>query len=325
VTMPRDFATSTGCTGEREGRHGLPEAVEAEAKFLLSRAIEEDVGPGDWTTLWTVPSGQSAVARIVAKESLVVAGATIARLAFEAVDPRLEVELTVSEGQRVEEGTVVLVARGEARSLLTAERTALNFLGRLSGIATQTRAFVDAVDGTAATIIDTRKTTPGWRRLEKWAVAVGGGENHRMGLHDMVLIKDNHIAAAGGIREAVRCVSDSNVEDLPVEVEVTGIAQLRLLRGLGVDRILLDNMDNETLREAVMEVAGWPEPRPGLEASGNMNLERVMAVGRTGVNWISVGALTHSVRTVDFSLQLVADVEGGSKTGVEPDSARSEV
>jgi len=325
MTAPRDVATSTGGRGEGEGRYGLPEAVAAEANSLLSSAIEEDVGPGDWTTLWTVPPGRSAVARIMAKERLVVAGATVARLAFEAVDPRLEVELTVSEGQRVEPGSVVLLVRGEARSILTAERTALNFLGRLSGIATQTRAFVDEVDGTAATIIDTRKTTPGWRRLEKWAVSVGGGENHRMGLHDMVLIKDNHIAAAGGIREAVHCVSVSNVEGLPVEVEVTGIAQLRLLRGLGVDRVLLDNMDNETLREAVMEVAGWPEPRPGLEASGNMTIERVRAVGLTGVNWISVGALTHSVRTVDFSLQLVADVEEDSTSGVEPDSPGSEV
>jgi nicotinate-nucleotide pyrophosphorylase (carboxylating) len=325
MTAPRDDVTSMGGIGEGQDRHGLPQAVAAEVSFLLSRAIEEDVGPGDWTTLWTVPPGLRAVARIVAKERLIVAGATVARLAFEAVDSRLEVELTVSEGQRVDPGSVVLLVRGEARSILTAERTALNFLGRLSGIATQTRAFVDEVDGTAATIIDTRKTTPGWRRLEKWAVSVGGGENHRMGLHDMVLIKDNHIAAAGGIREAVQCVSDSNVEGLPVEVEVTGIAQLRLLRGLGVDRVLLDNMDNETLRMAVMEVAGWPEPRPGLEASGNMTIERVRAVGRTGVNWISVGALTHSVRTVDFSLRLVADVEEDSTSGDEPDSPGSGV
>jgi len=295
----------TGTTGEGEAGSMSPE-IEIEARRLIGAALQEDVGPGDWTTLWTVDADVTASAEIVAKESLVVAGGELARAVFHAVDPELVVEPACPDGASVAAGAVVLRISGGARGILTAERTALNFLGRLSGIATLTRAFVDRVAGTSARIIDTRKTTPGWRRLEKWAVRIGGGTNHRMGLHDMVLIKDNHIAASGGVREAASRVASRNLEGLPVEVEVVRPEQVEELRGLDVQRILLDNMTDEALREAVERVRSWPAPRPELEASGNMTLDRVGAVARTGVDLISVGALTHSVRTVDYSLRLDA-------------------
>ena len=293
----------TGAAGVVDGGR-MPPEVELDARRLIAAALEEDVGPGDWTTLWTVDADAFARAEVVAKEPLVVAGGELAAIVFHEVDPELSVELPCPDGASVSEGTVVLRISGSTRSILTAERTALNFLGRLSGIATLTRAFVDRVTGTQARIIDTRKTTPGWRRLEKWAVRIGGGANHRMGLHDMVLIKDNHIAAAGGVREAASRVASRNLDGLLVEVEVVRPDQVEELRGLTIQRILLDNMTDDALREAVERVRSWPGPRPELEASGNMTLERVGAVARTGVDWISVGALTHSVRTADVSLRL---------------------
>jgi nicotinate-nucleotide pyrophosphorylase (carboxylating) len=299
---------------EAEGPTWSPE-IEREAERLVRIALDEDVGEGDWTTLWTVDEGREAEAEIVAKETLVLAGTEVARMAFLGVDPGLAVEILVGDGTRIESGTTVLRVRGSARAILTGERTALNFMGRLSGIATLTRRFVDRVKGTGARIVDTRKTTPGWRHLEKWAVRAGGGTNHRMGLYDMVLIKDNHIAAAGGVGEATRRVHEQNSLALPVEVEVVRPEQVEELRGLEVDRILLDNMDDGTLREAVRRVGAWPEPRPELEASGNMSLERVRGVAEGGVHWISVGALTHSVRTSDLSLRIV----GSTRTVADPD------
>jgi len=196
---------------------------------------------------------------------------------------------------------------GRARPILTGERTALNFLQRLSGVATMTRRFVDAVAGTGATILDTRKTTPSFRLLEKAAVRAGGGGNHRIGLYDMVLIKDNHIAAAGGITAAVRRVREHDRAGLPIEVEVTNLAELDEAIDAGVDRILLDNMDLETMRAAVERVrerAGEGRPRPLLEASGNITIDRVRAVAETGVDLISVGALTHSAPALDLSLRI---------------------
>jgi len=282
----------------------MPPEVEVEARRLIAAALEEDVGPGDWTTLWTVDIDALSRAEIVAKEPLVVAGGELARMVFHEVEPKLVVELVCPDGAAVSAGTVVMRISGPARGILTAERTALNFLGRLSGIATLTRAFVSRVAGTPARIIDTRKTTPAWRRLEKWAVRIGGGANHRMGLHDMILIKDNHIAASGGIRAAASRVAMRNEDGLPVEVEVVRPDQVEELRGLTIQRILLDNMTDDAMREAVERVQSWPGPRPEVEASGNMTLDRVGAVARTGVDWISVGALTHSVRVADFSLRL---------------------
>jgi nicotinate-nucleotide pyrophosphorylase (carboxylating) len=290
--------------GTPPGGEWTPAELE-EAEFLVARALAEDVGNGDWTTIWTVDAEASARAEVVAKEALVLAGTGPARMAFLGLDPSLEVEVPVPEGTLVETGGVVMRLRGSARGILTGERTALNFLGRLSGIATLTRQFVDRVDGTGARIVDTRKTTPGWRHLEKQAVRTGGGSNHRVGLYDMVLIKDNHIAAVGSVGAATRRVRDLNTRGLPVEVEVVRPEQVEELRGLSVDRILLDNMAEDGLREAVRRVHGWTEPRPLLEASGNMTLERVRSVAETGVDLISVGALTHSVRTVDLSLRLI--------------------
>jgi nicotinate-nucleotide pyrophosphorylase (carboxylating) len=285
--------------------------IEEEARGLLDAAIREDVGSGDVTTRWTVDDAQVGHAEIVAKEPLVLAGAFVARLAFLALDPEAVVELPEPEGTEVAEGTVVLRVRGRVAGILTAERVALNFLGRLSGIATLTRDYVTRVAGTGARITDTRKTTPGWRRLEKWAVRLGGGENHRLGLYDMVLVKDNHIAAAGGVREAARRVLDRNEARLPVEIEVERPEDVEQLRGLRVTRILLDNMEEDELRDAVARVSRWPAPRPELEASGNMTLDRATRVARTGVGWISVGALTHSAPAVDFSLRLAAEERDG--------------
>lgn len=300
---------SGGTAAAVGGRSALREASDR----LIGAALREDIGEGDFTTLWTVRSSARAEAVIVAKGRLVVAGVWIARRVFSRVQADARIELLVEDGVAVDPGTGLLRVRGPARGLLTAERTALNFLGRLSGIATLTRRFVEAVAGSRAKITDTRKTTPGWRLLEKWAVRTGGGVNHRGGLDDMILIKDNHIAAAGGAREAVVRVAASNRRALEVEVEVSTPAAVEELRGLPVQRILLDNMEEDGLREAVSRVARWPEPRPELEASGNISLERVRGVAGTGVDWISVGALTHSAPVADLSLRIrpVASEEDG--------------
>ena len=286
------------------GAEGPDSALEAEIDALIDRALKEDIGEGDWTTLWTVDQDTQAEALVVAKEALVVAGGHVACQVFLAVAPDLAVQSLVDDGSVAESGATVLRVQGEARGILTAERTALNFLGRLSGIATLTRRFVEVVEGKNARIMDTRKTTPGWRALEKRAVRTGGGVNHRIGLDDMILIKDNHIAAAGGPRDAVMRVAQRNDCGLAVGVEVSRKDQIEELRGLGVDRILLDNMTQAELREMVARVSAWPEPRPELEASGDMTLETVRSVAETGVDWISVGALTHSAASVDFSLRL---------------------
>lgn len=272
-----------------------------EALDLVAAALAEDVGPGDWTTLWTVPAGRRVRARIVAKAPGVVAGTTVAVEAFRRVDPALGVEVLVGDGQPVERGSVVVRLDGEARSVLTGERVALNFLQRLSGVATTTRGFVEAVRGTTARILDTRKTTPGMRALEKAAVRAGGGENHRFGLHDMILVKENHIAAAGGIPAAVAAVRRENARGLAVEVEVTDQEELRQALDAGVDRVLLDNMTIEQLRAAVALTrahGGGVET----EASGGVSLSSVREVAETGVDFISVGALTHSAPALDLSL-----------------------
>jgi nicotinate-nucleotide pyrophosphorylase (carboxylating) len=219
------------------------------------------------------------------------------------VDPGVALDILVGDGGAAEPGHALLCLGGPAGSILTGERTALNFLGRLSGIATLTRRFVEAVEGTGARIVDTRKTTPGWRALEKEAVRAGGGTNHRMGLHDMVLIKDNHIAAAGGISRAVEGVRRSNDRGLAVEVEVRDLDELETALELGVDRILLDNMRGDTLARAVERARRLGPDRPELEASGNVTLATVRAIAETGVDLISVGALTHSAPAADISLR----------------------
>ena len=282
----------------------MPE-LSAAARHLVELALAEDVGAGDFTTEWTVPADTRAVAHIVAKQPLVVSGTAVARAAFTAVDRDIGCEARAGDGQAVDVGDVVLALEGPARGLLTGERTALNFLGRLSGIATLTRSFVNAVEGTEARILDTRKTTPGMRGLEKQAVIDGGGLNHRRGLYDMVMVKDNHIEAAGGLEAAVARVKHANQAGLPVEVEVTSVAELIRLLPLGVDRVLLDNMAVETLRECVRRVASHPGARVETEASGNVNLATVRAIAETGVDYVSVGALTHSAAVADLSMRVV--------------------
>lgn len=291
-------AASTPGPGGAESRFGTPPDVQT----LVRLALAEDVGPGDWTTVWTIPPERAAVAQILAKTSGTVFGIGVARAVFAAVGPSVAVEEAVPEGSRVEPGQLVLRVQGSARAILTAERVALNFLQRLSGVATTTRAYVDAVAGTGATILDTRKTTPGMRALEKQAVRAGGGENHRFGLHDMVLIKENHIAASGGIRNAVEAVRRQNRLGLRVEIEATNPAEVEEAVLVGVDRILFDNMPLPMLAEAVRMVRGAVGRRIETEASGGINLSTVRGVAETGVEFVSVGALTHSAPALDLSL-----------------------
>lgn len=272
---------------------------------LIRMALAEDVGSGDWTTQWTVGADARGRAVIVAKSALVLAGLQAALRVFHTVDPTLRLEPRAADGFRARPEDVILSIEGRLQSILTAERTVLNFMARLSGVATLTRTFVEAVEGTEARIVDTRKTTPAWRHLEKDAVRAGGGFNHRQGLHDMVLVKDNHEAAAGGIEAAIKAVRRANDLDLPVEVEVGDLDQLAVALRLGVERILLDNMSLSVLREAVARAHALGENRPELEASGNVTLQTVRAVAETGVDLISVGALTHSAPIADFSLRVV--------------------
>lgn len=265
---------------------------------LVRRALAEDVGDGDATAAATVPAELRAVARIRQKAPGVLYGFALAERALRACDPDVELVWEAREGVW-RDGGPVLRAHGNARALLTAERTALNFLGRLSGVATMTARCVRAVEGTGARILDTRKTTPGLRMVEKAAVHAGGGVNHRIGLFDEILIKENHIAAAGGVAEAVRRARAAR-PDLPLEVEVTTLAELDEALDAGAPRIMLDNMDLATMRQAVRRTAG----RASLEASGGVTVERLRSIAETGVDFISVGALTHSAPALDLSLLL---------------------
>jgi nicotinate-nucleotide pyrophosphorylase (carboxylating) len=270
---------------------------------LITAALDEDVGAGDWTTLWTVDPELHGSARIIAKAAGVIAGTEVAREVFRRIDPDLRVEMRVGDAAIVQHGELVMALSGRAASILTAERVALNFLQRLSGTATITRRYVEAVKGTGARILDTRKTTPGMRALEKAAVKAGGGENHRFGLHDMVLIKENHIAAAGGIKAAVEDVRRANRLRLKVEVEVTSLDEVAQALDAAVDRILLDNMPLPLLREAVGLVRAAPA-RVETEASGGVTLSSVLSIAECGVDFVSVGALTHSAPALDLSLLL---------------------
>ena len=276
--------------------------MQAEIEQLVQLALAEDLGDrGDVTSRATIPAEQRLQARITAKQAGVIAGLDVVDVVYRQVDPQMRVTPCVQDGTAANVGTVVCEVIGAGRSVLTGERVALNFVQRLSGIATLTAQFVAAVAGTPAVILDTRKTTPGWRILEKYAVRMGGGHNHRIGLYDMVLIKDNHIDAAGGITAAVEAVrSEPSAGDLPIEVEVETLDGLREALACKVDRILLDNMSLDQMRAAVEITAG----RTPLEASGNMALDRVRAVAETGVNFISVGALTHSAPALDLSMRL---------------------
>ena len=258
--------------------------------------LAEDVGSGDVTTLALIDEGATCKAVVFAKEPGVVCGLEVATAVF--AELRVAFEPLVEEGTRVERGPIAEV-EGSARGVLTGERLALNLIGRLSGIATLTRRYVDAVEGTGATILDTRKTTPGLRALEKHAVATGGATNHRCGLDDGVLVKDNHLQLTGGIAPAVAGLRATT--DLPIEVEAESLEQVREAVEAGADAILLDNMSTDELREAVALAAG----RAKLEASGGVNLDTVRAIAETGVDFISVGALTHSAPSLDVSLEVL--------------------
>jgi nicotinate-nucleotide pyrophosphorylase (carboxylating) len=275
-----------------------------EVEELVARALAEDLGEGDVTSEATVSEEATARARIVQKEPGVVFGLALVAEAMRQCGVE-HVDNLVVEGQwRQEVPAEVLLASGSARGLLAAERTAINFLGHLSGIATLTARYAEAVVGTGATIIDTRKTTPGLRRLEKAAVAVAGGINHRMGLYDAILIKENHIAAAGGLAKAVHAARTEQPE-MVIEVEVRDLDEAAYALGMGVDRLLLDNMSLESMREAVaLRDKETGESAVSLEASGGVTLENVREVAETGVEFISVGALTHSAPTLDFSMLL---------------------
>lgn len=272
----------------------------AEVLQNIRLALAEDIRSGDVTTDNIVPLDASLRGRIIAKQNGVVAGLGIAESVFHELNSHVVFTPKISEGAKLENRTVVAELSGPARALLTGERTALNFLGRMSGIATLTRQFVDAVSSTRAIILDTRKTAPGLRYIDKLAVRTGGGQNHRTGLFDMVLIKDNHIDFAGSITAAVTRVREAGVQ-VEIEVEARTLEHVREALELGVERILLDNMSLDLMREAVQITNG----RAKLEASGNVSLENVLEVARTGVDYISVGALTHSPRVFDVSLEFV--------------------
>ena len=268
---------------------------------LIDLALEEDIGPGDVTTQAIVPPELQGEAHIRAKAALVVAGLPVAARVFHKLDAKVVFAAAVDDGQEVATGTVLARLTGPVASILTGERVALNFLQRLSGIATFTRTMAAQVAGSHAVLVDTRKTTPGWRVLEKYAVRLGGGRNHRLGLYDGVLIKNNHLTAVGSISEAVRQAKARAHHLLKIEVEVTDLQGLEEALNAGADLILLDNMDDATLRQAVELTRG----RALLEASGSMTKDRLPKVAATGVNFISMGALTHSAPAVDIHLRLI--------------------
>ena len=274
----------------------------AEIRASVRLALAEDIGGGDATTLATVPANATAKAVMRAREPLIVAGIGFAETAFRELSPKIKIEKLSRDGQQIAVGKILLKISGPARAILTAERVALNFVQRLSGVATLTSQFVGAIKGTRAQILDTRKTTPGWRRFEKYAVTCGGGKNHRLGLSDMILIKDNHLAALrnekpDAIAAAVACAREK-FPKLKIEVEADILKQVEQAVNAGADFILLDNMDLKQLRQAVKIVNG----RAKTEASGGVNLKTIRAIAETGVDFISVGAITHSARAVDIGL-----------------------
>ncbi len=273
-------------------------AMDELSKRLISLALEEDVGPGDVTAA-LLPDDLRGRATVIAREACVLAGSEVFSEVFGRVDPGITVEFSYPDGDRVAAGTVAATVSGPARTMLTAERTALNFLQRLSGIATMARRAADIVAGTQARVVDTRKTTPGWRHLEKAAVAAGGATNHRHGLFDGILIKDNHINALGSVARAVERARATNHHLLKVEVECETMVQVDEAVAAGADIILLDNMAPDALRAAVDRIDG----RAMTEASGGITLDNLRAVAETGVDLISMGALTHSARAVDLSLE----------------------
>ena len=272
---------------------------------LLDLAFAEDLGDGDHTTLSTIPSDAIGKSQLIIKEDGVLAGVDIARKVLAKVDPEIKMTVSINDGEKVKKGDIAFVAEGSVRSLLIAERTMLNIMQRMSGVATMTRIYQDELEGLHTRVLDTRKTTPGMRMLEKDAVRIGGGTNHRIGLFDMILIKDNHIDFAGGIEKAISRAQEyckSNNKDLKIEVEVRSLEDIRkVLAHGGVDRIMFDNFTPELTREAVKLVNGRFET----ESSGGITLQNLRQYGEAGVDFISVGALTHSVKGLDMSFKAV--------------------
>lgn len=273
---------------------------------LIREALREDIGKGDFTTRWIFPTREEGEAELLFREEAILAGLDISCFVWKILDEAMTADAFYSDGDHIEAGTVVARLSGNLRAILMGERTALNFLQRLTGIATVTAKFVSEVEGTGAKILDTRKTTPGLRLLEKYAVRAGGGMNHRFGLYDMILIKDNHIRRSGSLAEAFERIMRKNRMRLPVEVEVKNLDELKEALRLPVSRIMLDNMSIEDMRLAVTltKEAGKRRKRPLLEASGNIDLGNVREVAQTGIDLISIGALTHSARAIDISLLL---------------------
>lgn len=270
---------------------------------LLTLAFAEDIGDGDHTTLSTIPADAMGRSRLLIKEKGILSGVEIARKVFEKLDPSIKMEVYIHDGAEVNPGDIAFTAEGSVRSLLIAERTMLNIMQRMSGVATMTRRYQDELKGLHTKVLDTRKTTPGMRMLEKEAVATGGGKNHRIGLFDMILIKDNHIDFAGGIEKAIRRAKEyckANCKDLKIEVEARSLDDIRrILDEGGVDRIMFDNFTPELTREAVKLVDGRTET----ESSGGITIDNLRAYGEAGVDFISVGALTHSVKGLDMSFK----------------------
>ena len=283
-------------------------AVDASVETLIQLALTEDIGAGDVTSLYFVPEKKQSRAFVVAREEGVISGVDVAVCVLQKVDDSLSVTVLLGDGTRVSRGAVVMEISGNARSILTAERTLLNFLQRLSGVASLTRKYVEAVAHTNARILDTRKTTPGWRWLEKRAVVHGGGTNHRMGLYDRAMVKDNHLMAEGraeALQEAIRRLKTDH-PGVEVELEADNLAQVtEFLRWEGVDHILLDNMTLEDMKNAV--ALRGERRKPLLEASGGVNLDTVRAIAETGVDFISVGALTHSAKSMDLAMDFAEE------------------
>ena len=271
--------------------------------FIL-QALGEDLGDGDHSTLATIGEAQEGAARLIFKEEGVVVGIALAKEIYRRFDPSLELDVQVADGQHVKKGDIGFVVRGKVRSILSTERIVLNCLQRLSGVATYTHKLVEMVEGTGTKILDTRKTTPGWRPLEKWAVKMGGGVNHRFGLFDMIMLKDNHIDYAGGITPAVqsaRSYLKSTNRDLKIEVETRNLDEVREALDAGADIIMFDNMTPENMKEAVKLVGG----KVPTEASGGITEDTLRGYAETGVDFISIGALTHSIKSLDISLKAV--------------------
>jgi nicotinate-nucleotide pyrophosphorylase (carboxylating) len=285
------------------GDNSLPVFPKEDALTMIRLALAEDVRTGDVTSAWTIPENQNQHARLIAKEDGVLAGLPIIELVFNELKANVNVVLHKQDGDCVKKSDLIAELSGSTRELLTGERTLLNFIQQLSGVATVAHIFQEALKGGKTKVLDTRKTLPGFRTLQKYAVRVGGGSNHRMGLFDMVLVKDNHIAAAGGVLEALEVVKKNNAENLMVEMEVETLEDLKKLLHKGVDVIMLDNMSNEMMAEA-LEIIKESGDKVLVEGSGNMTLERAKEIATLGLDYISVGALTHSVKALDISMRI---------------------